>query len=380
MGTSGSSFVTPDYDIAVIGGGLVGTAIAYGLAKTGQRVALLDEDDRARRASVANFSLIWVQTKGLGMPEYSDWSRGAADLWPQFRDEIAALTDIDLAFTRPGGFHLCLSDAEVEARASHLARINDQPGMTPLPYDILGHNAVREMLPDIGPEVVGASYCPLDGQCNSMRLFWGLHTAFARSGGHYRSRHRVETLAAKDGGFVASTGAGTIAAGKVVIAAGNDSRRLGAMVGIDAQVRPQRGQVLVTERMKPFLHYPTITVRQADEGSVMLGDAIEEGDASLAVGTDVLAKMADRARRMFPGLANVNVVRTWAAQRVMTKDGCPIYDESRQHPGAFVANCHSGVTLAPRHAQTLAPLIATSRVAAELPAFGTGRFDVSTVH
>ncbi|WP_293798844.1 FAD-binding oxidoreductase [uncultured Bosea sp.] len=372
--------MTSDYDIAVIGGGLVGTAIAYGLAKAGQRVALLDEDDRARRASVANFSLIWVQTKGLGMPEYADWSRGAADLWPQFRDEIAALTEIDLAFTRPGGFHLCLSDAEVEARSSHLSRINAQPGMTPLPYEILGHNAVREMLPDIGPEVVGASYCPLDGQCNSMRLFWGLHTAFYRSGGHYRSRHRVQSLAARDGGFIATTESGAISAGKVVIAAGNDSRRLGAMVGIDAQVRPQRGQVLVTERMKPFLHYPTITVRQADEGSVMLGDAIEEGDTSLAVGTDVLAKMADRARRMFPGLANVNVVRTWAAQRVMTRDGCPIYDESRSHPGAFVANCHSGVTLAPRHALTLAPLIAGSHVAAELPAFGTERFDVSTVY
>ncbi|KJC34210.1 FAD-dependent oxidoreductase [Bradyrhizobium sp. LTSP849] len=372
--------MTHDYDIAVIGGGLVGTAIAYGLAKTGQRVALLDEDDRARRASVANFSLIWVQTKGLGMPEYSDWSRGAADLWPDFRNEIAALTGIDLAFSQPGGFHLCLSEAEVDARASQLARINVQAGMSPLPYEILGHNAVREMLPDIGPEVVGASYCPLDGQCNSMRLFWGLHTAFARLGGHYRSDHRVESLTASEGGFVASTAVGSVAAGKVVIAAGNDSRRLGAMVGIDAQVRPQRGQVLVTERMKPFLHYPTITVRQADEGSVMLGDAIEEENPSLVVGTDVLAKMADRARRMFPGLSKVNIVRTWAAQRVMTKDGCPIYDESREHPGAFVANCHSGVTLAPRHAQTLAPLIASSRVKAELPAFGTGRFDVSTVH
>lgn len=372
--------MTPEYDIAVIGGGLVGTAIAYGLAKTGQRVALLDEDDRARRASVANFSLIWVQTKGLGMPEYSDWSCGAADLWPAFRDEIWALTGIDLAFTRPGGFHLCLSDAELEARASHLARINAQPTMTPLPYEILGHNAVREMMPDIGPWVVGASYCPLDGQCNSMRLFWGLHTAFHRVGGRYLSNHRVDTLTAGSFGFIARTDAGPIAAGKVVIAAGNDSQRLAPMVGLNAQVRPQRGQVLVTERMKPFLHYPTITVRQADEGSVMLGDSIEEGDPSLTVGTDVLAKMADRAMRMFPALEKVNIVRTWSAQRVMTRDGCPIYDESRAHPGAFIANCHSGVTLAPRHAQTLAPLIAASRVSTELPVFGTGRFDVSTVH
>jgi hydrogen cyanide synthase HcnC len=149
---------------------------------------------------------------------------------------------------------------------------------------------------------------------------------------------------------------------------------------LNAQVRPQRGQVLVTERMKPFLHYPTITVRQADEGSVMMGDSIEEGNPSLTVGTDVLAKMADRARRMFPGLGNVNIVRTWSAQRVMTRDGYPVYDESRKHPGAFIANCHSGVTLAPRHAQTLAPLIVASRVSTELPVFGTERFDVSTVH
>ena len=372
--------MTSEYDVAVIGGGLVGTSIAYGLAKAGQRVALLDEDDRARRASVANFSLIWVQTKGLGMPEYSDWSRGAADRWPSFSDEIKTLTDIDLAFARPGGFHLCLSDAEVRARASHLAAINAQPAMTPLPYEILGHNAVRAMMPDIGPEVVGASYCPLDGQCNSMRLFWGLHTAFGRVGGHYLSNHRVEALSPRDGGFLALTSSGEVAAGKVVIAAGNDSRRLAPMLGLDAAVRPQRGQVLVTERMKPFLHYPTITVRQADEGSVMLGDSIEEGDPGLSVGTDVLAKMADRAMRMFPGLARINIVRAWSAQRVMTKDSFPIYDELREFPGAFVANCHSGVTLAPRHAQTLAPLIAASRVRAELPAFGAGRFDVPTVH
>ena len=367
----------PEYDIAVIGGGLVGTAIAYGLAKTGQRVALLDEDDRARRASVANFSLIWVQTKGLGMPEYSAWSRGAADLWPAFRDEIAALTNIDLAFTQPGGFHLCLSEAELEARVSQLARINAQPTMTPLPYEILGHNAVREMMPDIGPDVVGASYCPLDGQCNSMRLFWGLHTAFGRVGGHYLSNHRVGTLAAEAGGFVASTDAGPIAAGKVVIAAGNDSQRLAPMVGLNAQVRPQRGQVLVTERMKPFLHYPTITVRQADEGSVMMGDSIEEGNPSLTVGTDVLAKMADRAKRMFPGLGNVNIVRTWSAQRVMTRDGCPVYDESGQYPGAFIANCHSGVTLAGAHANAFAPMVAAGALDPMMAPFSAKRFDVS---
>ena len=80
---------------------------------------------------------------------------------------------------------------------------------------------------------------------------------------------------------------------------------------------------------------------------------------------------------MFPRLAPLNVVRTWAALRVMTQDGFPIYDQSSECPGAFVATCHSGVTLAAIHALTLAPLIAKGEWPAEtFEAFSSRRFHV----
>jgi glycine/D-amino acid oxidase-like deaminating enzyme len=66
-----TSSLTRDHDVAVIGGGLVGSAIAWGLARAGQRVAVLDEGDVALRASRGNFALVWVQSKGLGMPAYA---------------------------------------------------------------------------------------------------------------------------------------------------------------------------------------------------------------------------------------------------------------------------------------------------------------------
>ncbi len=56
-----------DYDVAVVGGGLVGVATAWGLAREGCRVVVLDEGDRAVRASRGNFALVWVQSKGLGL-------------------------------------------------------------------------------------------------------------------------------------------------------------------------------------------------------------------------------------------------------------------------------------------------------------------------
>jgi glycine/D-amino acid oxidase-like deaminating enzyme len=87
--------------------------------------------------------------------------------------------------------------------------------------------------------------------------------------------------------------------------------------------------------------------------------------------------MASRAMRMFPVLGRLNVVRTWAGVRVMTADGFPIYDQSEACPGAFVACCHSGVTLAATHALTLAPMIAAGRLDAnQVGAFSARRFHV----
>jgi len=70
-------------------------------------------------------------------------------------------------------------------------------------------------------------------------------------------------------------------------------------------------------------------------------------------------------------------VRCWAALRVMPQDGYPIYDQSKACPGAFIATCHSGVTLAAAHALLLAPCIDIGNLPDEcLAAFSTRRFDV----
>jgi glycine/D-amino acid oxidase-like deaminating enzyme len=148
------------------------------------------------------------------------------------------------------------------------------------------------------------------------------------------------------------------------------------MVGLDVPVRPQRGQIVVTERARPFLSYPVVTLRQTDEGSVMIGDSVEEAGWDDTVGLGVVSTIAERAIRMFPLLGTLNVVRSWAALRVMTEDGFPIYEQSATCPGAFVATCHSGVTLAANHALVVAPMIAAGRLDAELDIFSARRFDV----
>jgi glycine/D-amino acid oxidase-like deaminating enzyme len=366
-----------EFDVAVVGGGLVGVATAWGLSREGCRVVILDEGDRAVRASRGNFALVWVQSKGLGLAPYAGWTIRSSNAWRGFSDLLKQETGLDVSFQRPGGFHLCLSDKELETRANNLRRLHNQPGIVDYKTEILTHDQVKAMLPDIGPEVVGGSFCPLDGHVNSLRLFRTLHAALNARGVTYLPSHRVETITKEAGEFRLATPHGEIRAAKVALAAGNANMRLAPMVGLEAPMRPERGQIVVTERLRPFLNHPVVTLRQTDEGTVMIGDSKEESVDPSGLTIGVSATEAERAVRQFPLLANVNVVRTWSAIRVMTQDGFPIYDESQTHPGAFTVCCHSGVTLAANHALTIAPMIARGALDASLVApFSARRFHV----
>src|SRR3954466_465079 len=209
-----------DYDIAVVGGGLVGAATAWGLAREGLRVALLDEGDRAGGASRGNFALVWVQSKGLGLPAYAGWTIRSSNAWAGFADLLKQETGFDVSFQRPGGFHLALSEKELEARATILKRLHNQPGIVDYKTEILDHAQVAKMLPDIGPEVVGGSYCPLDGHVNSLRLFRTLHTAINARGVTYLPSYRVESITQEGGEFRLATPKGEVRAAKVALAAG----------------------------------------------------------------------------------------------------------------------------------------------------------------
>jgi len=344
-------------EFVIAGGGLLGLCMAYGLARLGKDVLVLDEGDVAWRASRGNFGLVWVQNKGVGLPAYAAWSRDAAALWPTLADELLQSTDIDVALRQPGGFFFCYSGQELEARGASLRGLQQQ-GQGAYHYEMLSHEQLRERLPHIGADVVGASFTPMDGHANPLKLYRALDQASRARGVRFVHDAKVHAIRFDDGRFEVDSAAGRFVARKVVLAAGLGNADLAAQVGLHAPVVPRRGQVLVTERLQPFLHHPTNKLRQTDEGTVQIGDSVEDVGFDDHTTGDVLKFMAARAVRTFPLLRDVNLVRAWGALRVMTPDGFPIYEESASCPGAFVATCHSGVTLAAQHVLKVAPWIA----------------------
>lgn len=333
----------------MVGGGLIGTAVAYGLARKGYEVRVLDEGDRAFRASRGNFGLVWVQGKGWDFPSYAKWSNYAADLWPKFNEELMALSGVDTGYSRPGGVEFCLSEAEWENRSREMGKVQQHVGNA-FEYEMLDHSALQRLIPQIGKDVVGGSFSPQDGHVNPLYLLRALHQQMDANGVPYCPNEKVSRIDCRAGEFVVETPTAKYVADKVVLCAGLDNQRLGAMLDINVPVSPNRGQILITERAKPFLHLPTLNVRQTQEGGLQIGDSHEDVGCDDNTSAEIIAMITRRAVRMFPMLSQLQLVRAWGALRVMTPDGKPVYQASANCPGAFAIATHSGVSLAAAHA------------------------------
>ena len=193
--------------------------------------------------------------------------------------------------------------------------------------------------------------------------------------GRYRPGSRVIAFSPDGAGWRIDTAGGPVLASRVVLAAGLGSAALASGLGLTVPLVPERGQIIVTERLAPFFPYVSNYVQQTLQGTILVGSSHEDaGDEETQV--EVAGALARTATRIFPALAEVQLVRQWAGLRVMSPDRLPIYQSAKNHPGGFVVTCHSGVTLASVHALQFGAALAEGRLPDGLAGFSTDRFDV----
>jgi glycine/D-amino acid oxidase-like deaminating enzyme len=363
-------------DYTIIGGGIVGLSVAWGLLQRGRTVTVLDGDDGSFRASRGNFGLVWVQSKGINQPQYARWSQQSAAIWADFADEVTYNTGQTIPLEQNGGLDLHFSEEKLQATLERYERLKTQLGGD-YPYEVLGHNALRKSEPHIGPKVVGAILHHQDGHANPLKLLMALAADVRRLGGRVLTGKTVTKVTKPDTFHISCVDGTSVSSNKVVLSAGLGAAQLGACLGFKAPIRPQRGQVLITEKLPKLINRPSLIARQVDEGGIQIGATNEEvgfDDRATQAG---LSGLAAEAIAAYPALARAQLVRSWGALRVMSPDGLPIYQESAEMPGAFLVTCHSGITLAAAHARLLPDWLEGADTAPNLEVFSETRFTVS---
>ena len=356
------------FDLAVIGGGILGCAAALRAAAGGMRVVVIEQSAIGAGASGVNAGTLSLQIKRVALMPYA--LEGHA-LWEAAGDAVG--------FHKTGGFTLAFNAREADLLHERMAM--KKAAGAPIEMVSPGHVAERE--PGLSRRVVAASWCAEDGFANSS-LTGSYYRGLLRDAGVVVLEQTAVTAVRREtNGFSLATAAGVVAAGRLLLACGAWLKQACAMIGLDLPVRARVNTVSVTERgprlVQTVIGHATglLTLKQKPNGTVLIGGgwqglgAPDEGNGR--VDPTTLLPNLQLAQFAVPGLSAFRVVRSWTGFEANVPDFFPLAGAAPGLPGAFILGCvRGGYTIGPYMGQLMGDLILDRHT--EMSLFDPGRF------
>ncbi|MFT4416971.1 NAD(P)/FAD-dependent oxidoreductase [Fredinandcohnia humi] len=353
-----------NFETIVIGGGVIGSGIAYHLSERYKEgILVLDKKFPMNGTSGSTQAWVWVHNKTPSW--YAEFSMYSAELYPYLSRKIG-----DVEYKRTGGLSPFFKEEDRE-KAQQLADSYQNIGIK---IKVLSRDEVLEKEPSINPKVVGATFSTIDGNVNPFRLIDMYMRAAKKNGVQYSTNTKVTAIEKKDGKFIVIADQKTYVCKNLILAGGTWSRELGKMVGIDIPINQLRGQILVTEPLKPFLNYTISGLRQANNGEVLVGYSMEQAGFDRSTTLDVIQETANMAIHYVPSLKKAKVVRAFSGIRAMPEDGFPIIGKVPDVENLYVAATHSGVTLSPLIGTLITELIVDGEASIPIDRYSISRF------
>ncbi|WP_424464812.1 NAD(P)/FAD-dependent oxidoreductase [Pseudoclavibacter helvolus] len=347
------------YDVVVVGGGIVGAACAAELAGRGRRVALVERGRVASGTSAHCEGNLLVSDKGPGAE--LELSKLANDAWSMladgFREELGDRFP-DIEFEAKGGLVVATTDNGA-ANLLDFAATQRTADVTAEPITLA---EARDLEPWLTERVTAAVWYPGDSQVQPTIATEAL-VALARVRGARILEHHEVVGPLLAGGRLAGvrTTAGEVRGHEVVIAAGPWSGEVASTLGVHLPVRPRRGVVLVTAKMRQRVFHKVYdadyvgavgsgdlglmtssVVESTPGGTVLIGSSREQIGFDDAFRANVLGELATKAISIFPFLAETAVIRSYSGFRPFMPDHLPLIGADARLPGLWHATGHEG--------------------------------------
>jgi sarcosine oxidase subunit beta len=375
-------------DVVVVGGGVIGTSVAYHLARRKVSVALLERGELAAGSSGACDGLVFLQSKKPGIH-----LQLAMESKRRF-ERLSRELPIPIEYRACGGLVVIESDDEFEAMRRYVRRQRRHG----LDVALIDGAVARELEPALSPAVCGAAFSPMDGQVNPIALTLGFGLGARRLGAQLHPGTRAIGLRRHGERIVGvETDRGCFSTGTVVNAAGVFAPALGEKAGVAVPIRPRRGQILVTEPVQPLIRHcmisagyiaakfepelartggEGISAEQTESGSLLLGSTREFVGFDRSTTPAGLGAIARKTASILPALLRLSVIRSFAGLRPWTPDGLPILGPVEGLDGFVMAAGHEGdgIALSPITGALIAQQIAEGRTDIPLDAFRLSRF------
>lgn len=373
-------------DAVVIGGGVVGLAIARALARRRLgRIVLIERGQLGAEASHAAGGMLAAQAECDRADPFLELACAGRDLYPAFADALLEETGINIELERTGTLYLSFTETD-ERETSHRYRWQASAGLA---VERLTGDEARQVEPCVSEEVRSALRFPLDWQVENRRLVAALATAAASLGVHLLTGTNVESLLIERGRITGvRTARGPTHAPLVVVSGGAwASSLMGEGENTPAiRIEPVRGQMLCFDA-RPFLarhviYSPRGYLVPRMDGRLLAGSTTERAGFDKRVTAAGAHTILTHALEIAPALANLPLVDAWSGLRPRTVDDLPVLGASTQTRGLFYAVGHyrNGILLAPITAELIAEEIMSGIAPPLMRPFTLERFHQAGVH
>lgn len=366
-------------EVVIIGGGIIGCATAYYLAKMGREVIVLEGSDHIGNGGSSRNGG-GVRQSGRDVRELPLVMYGIKHLWPTLSEEL----EVDCEYHQDGNLRL----GKTKEHEKILTRLADNARSVGLDVRMIDGDEVRQINPYLSKEVTVASWCPTDGHANPLTTTLGYYKMARRLGVRFITGEMVTELRVIRGKIRQVITPNNVYEGEnVLVAAGLDSRPILTSVGIDIPMTKSLLEALVTEA-EPHMFDQMLGTADADfyghqtkHGSFVFGgssglERFNKDNGTPVTNSKTAPCICRGIMKYFPDLANAKVVRTWAGWMDASADGVPALGKVDEIPGLYVACAFHGhgFGIAPAAGEQLAKLIVTGKTDVDISPLRYDRF------
>lgn len=365
--------------VLIVGGGVIGCALAHYLTKGGATVTLLERRRLAQEASWATAGIISPPrpTNDPAALARARLELRSTALFPSLIEELREATGIGVEYNPSGQLMVALGADEAEGLREMIPWQRNL-GMV---VEWLDGDEVRRREPALGPQIAGAIWLPTVASLRGHRLTLALARAAQTGGATIVEETPVDGLLLEHGRVAGvQTRRGEFRAEVTIIAAGAWSAALGEAIDLAIPTEPVKGQMLALADAEPPLRRIIAggggyLLPRAD-GTIAVAATVDPPGFDTRVTPDGLTWLANLVRTLAPALSGARVAETWAGLRPASPDNAPIMGRAPGHDNLWIATGHhrQGILWAPITGQLLADAILGGDLDPELAPYDPARF------
>lgn len=370
------------YNVIIVGGGVIGLAIARALVKRGATdVCIVERATPGMEASFAAGGMLAPQAEANSRDEFFDLCSESRDLYTEFAAALHDETGIDIQLDTTGTLYLALTEhdqLEIDKRYEWQSEAG-------LRVEKLSNTEARQLEPAISPTLTGALFFPLDYQVDNRRLLNALTASVTKLGVTILNDRKVISLVT-DGDKItgAETDKGLIESSTVVLAAGCWTNQIEAPITLP-RIEPVRGQMICLNAepqvCRHVIYSPRGYVIPRRDGRLISGSTSESAGFTKQVTGGGIHQIMQHALEISPAVATLPVTDSWSGLRPRAADGLPVLGPCVEIEGLFYATGHyrNGILLAPVTGDLIASAIINRTSSPALEHFGAARFALTSV-